>query len=153
MTGLSRHPVKSTEELRRLDGWHDQEHPRVMTAEDLTPKAKQERLEELRKEYREKWLQTKAAADQDLRERDEIYQSRADSALEPPRPKDTQAGILRTLELQRLQGRIERHREQPGRLLAEYERAVRSGNSIVAHELDLEEWKRAVQDDYGPPVA
>ncbi len=136
MNELSRHPEKSTEELRKLDGWYAGEHAATMTSETLTPSAKRERIEALRKEYRERWFLARQAAAEDLEEWGEIYEARAESATAPKAPQDREAGILRTLELQRLHGRIERHKDEPGRLLAEYERALRVGNHTVAHELE-----------------
>ncbi len=80
---LSRHPQKSTEELKGLDDSYGREHAAIMRAENLTPPAKRERLEALRKDYRERWIQAKAQADKDLEEWSEVYQARADSAHEP----------------------------------------------------------------------
>lgn len=136
MTELSRHAEKSTEALRALDSWHSGERTAIMQSGTLTPAAKRERLEALRKDYRERWFLAKQAAEKDLAEWDEIYESRAASALEPKAPQDREAAMLRALDLQRLHGRIERHKDDPGRLLAEYDRAIRTGNHHVAHELE-----------------
>ncbi len=127
---------EATESLRKLDAWVAAEHTAIMQSEALTPSAKRERIDALRKEYQERWLLAKQAAGQDLEEWSDIYEARAESATAPKAPQDRDAGILRALELQRLQARIERHRDQPGRLLAEYERALRTSNHTVAHELE-----------------
>ena len=151
MTDLSRHPEKSTEELRRLDGWYAKEHATIMSSETLTPAAKKGRLERLRAEYLERWIVAKQAAEQDLEEWGEIFEARAVRAQEPKAPQDREAGILRTLELQRLHGRIERSKDQPGRLLALYEQALRSGNHAVAHELEDSLpalWPEAARGDF-----
>lgn len=136
MTELPRHPEASTEELRKLDGWYTQESAAIMRSEALTPAAKRKRLEELRADYRDRWIQAKHTAQVDLAEWSEVFKARAETAWEPKAPKDKDAGILRALEIQRLHARIERHKDQPGRLLAEYEKAIRSGNGVVAHELE-----------------
>ena len=136
MTELSRHPSKSTERLIELDGWYERESATILQSETLTPTAKRKRLEELRAEYTDKWTLAHHEAEQDLEEWREIFQSRAESAAEPKMPQDKDARILKALELQRLHTRIERNRETPGRLLAVYEKAVRGGDAIIAHELE-----------------
>ena len=133
---LPREASKSTEALRALDGWHEREHAAIMASETLTPAAKQKRVAELNALYRERWLIASDAAKRDLEEWTEIYESRAASALAPKMPQDKDARVLKALELQRLAGRIEMHKEQPGRLLADYENAVRTGNDVIAHELE-----------------
>jgi len=133
---LSRHPKKSTEQLAAIDSWYQREAETIMTSETLVPSAKRGCLEELRREYRDSWFQAKQAADRDLEEWSEIFQSRAESAAETKLPQVRDARILKALELQRLHNRIERNRDQPGRLLAAYEQAVRASDHVVAHELE-----------------
>ena len=123
-------------ETKRLDNWHIGEHAAIMNSGNLVPSARRERLQALGRDYLERWIQAKAAADRDLAEWAEVYESRAANAYEPKLPEDRDARILRALELQRLATRIERNREQPGRLLAEYDRAVSTGNELIAHELE-----------------
>ena len=133
---LPRDASKSTEALRELDGWYERQHQTIMESESLIPAAKRGRLKELEAEYREKWLYAHDAAVRDLEEWSDIYESRAESAWQPKAPSDKDARILKALELQRLHGRIERNKDQPGRLLAEYERAVRASDHVIAHELE-----------------
>src|SRR5215203_1124166 len=133
---LPRDASKSTEALRELDGWYEREHQTIMESESLIPAAKRGRLKELEAEYRERWLYAHDAAVKDLEEWDDIYRSRAESAWQPKMPEDKDTRILKALELQRLQGRIERNREQPGRLLKVYEEAVRASNDVIASELE-----------------
>src|SRR5215218_11303385 len=135
---LSRHPNKSTEGLRALDNWYEGGRAAIMADEGLIPAAKKRHLEELTREYKERWTLAKATADKDLAEWSEIFQSRAETAAAPKMPEDKDARILKALELQSLHNRIERARsaERPGPLLAEYERALRASNHVVAHELE-----------------
>ena len=133
---LPRDASKSTEALRELDGWYERQHQTIMESESLIPAAKRGRLKELEAEYREKWLYAHDAAVRDLEEWSDIYESRAESAWQPKAPSDKDARILKALELQRLHSRIERNKDQPGRLLAEYERAVRASDHVIAHELE-----------------
>jgi len=133
---LPRDASKSTEALRELDGWYERERQTLMESESLIPAAKRKHLQELEAEYREKWLYAHDAAVRDLEEWSDIYESRAESAWQPKAPSDKDARILKALELQRLHGRIERNKDQPGRLLAEYERAVRASDHVIAHELE-----------------
>jgi hypothetical protein len=133
---LPREASKSTEELRKLNGWFEAEDAAIMKSETLTKEAKKKRRDELAREYRERWTVAAEAARKDLEEWTEIYESRAEKAWQPKMPEDRDARVLKALELQRLSNRIERHREQPGPLLAEYERAVRDGNAVVAYELE-----------------
>src|SRR5215210_188386 len=135
---LSRHPNKSTEGLRALDNWYEGERAAIMADEGLIPAAKKRHLEEITREYKERWILAKAAADKDLEEWSEVFRSRAETAAAPKMPDDKDARILKALELQSLHNRIERARsaENPGPLLAEYERAVRASNHVVAHELE-----------------
>jgi len=136
MTELSRRPEQSTQKLRELDGYYERESAAIMASETLTPAAKRARLQELRSEYTDKWTLAHHGAEQDLKEWREIFQSRAESAAQPKMPQDRDARILKALELQRLQGRIERNREQPGRLLKVYEEALRASNDVIASELE-----------------
>ena len=135
---LSRHPKKSTEALRALDNEYENGRAAIMGDERLVPAAKKRHLEELTREYRERWILAKAAAEKDLAEWSEIFRSRAESAAAPKMPEDKDARILKALELQALHNRIERARAEnrPGPLLAEYERALRASNHVVAHELE-----------------
>src|SRR5215212_2597673 len=135
---LSRHPKKSTEGLRALDNWYEGGRAAIMADEGLVPAAKKRHLEELTREYKERWILAKAAAEKDLEEWSEIFRARAESAAAPKMPEDKDARILKALELQSLHNRIERARsaERPGPLLAEYERALRASNHVVAHELE-----------------
>jgi len=109
-----------------------------MADEGLIPAAKKRHLEEITREYKERWILAKAAADKDLEEWSDVFRSRAETAAAPKMPDDKDARILKALELQALHSRIERARsaENPGPLLAEYERAVRASNHVVAHELE-----------------
>src|SRR5215208_8021839 len=133
---LPRDASKSTEALRELDGWYERQHQTIMESESLIPAAKRKHLKELEAEYREKWLYAHDSAVRDLEECSDIYESRAESAWQPKAPSDKDARILKALELQRLHSRIERNKDQPGRLLAEYERAVRASDHVIAHELE-----------------
>jgi len=136
MVQLSRHPKQSTEALLAIDRWYDEAQRAIMADEGLIPAAKDRHLKELRKEYKERWFLAHNDAQKDLAEWADVFRSRAEEAAQPKMPKDREARILKHLELQRIDNRIERYRDQPVRLLADYEKAVRSGDDVVAHELE-----------------
>lgn len=123
-----------TRVLRDLDDKYRVEYRQIMEAEDLVPAAKKKRLEEASTRYQTEWRLKKREVEQRLQEHGEALYRRA----YPPEsdPSDPQRAMVLELKRNRVRDRVQLLRGQDGKLVGEYEEALKRGDTDAAKEYE-----------------